>query len=94
MGAEGQRLDRKGEVIGLGPDKPVRSRAATVVLDRTGMGNIDFAAGCMTTVGSLRRLGHALVSISGLASFRSRGRYARNADLHDRRSIRSDGLAR
>ena len=34
--AEGQQLNRKGEVVGLGPDHAVRLRAATVVLDRTG----------------------------------------------------------
>ena len=33
-----QQLNRKGEVIGLGPDHAVRLRAATSVLDRTGMG--------------------------------------------------------
>jgi hypothetical protein len=38
IGAEGQQLGRKGEVIGIGPDHVVRLRAATVVLDRTGMG--------------------------------------------------------
>ena len=38
IGAEGRQLDRKGEVIGLGPDHAVRLRAATVVLDRTGLG--------------------------------------------------------
>ena len=36
--AEEQQLDRKGQVIGLGPDHAVRLRAATAVLDRTGMG--------------------------------------------------------
>ena len=36
--AEEQQLNRKGEVIGLGPDHAVRLRAATAVLDRTGMG--------------------------------------------------------
>ena len=36
--AEEQQLDRKGEVIGLGPDHAVHLRAATAVLDRTGMG--------------------------------------------------------
>jgi hypothetical protein len=36
--AEDQQLNRKGEVIGLGPDHAVRLRAATAVLDRTGMG--------------------------------------------------------
>ena len=38
IGAEGQQLDRKGGGIGLGPDHAVHLRAATVVLDRTGMG--------------------------------------------------------
>ncbi len=36
--ADEQQLNRKGEVIGLGPDHAVRLRAATTVLDRTGMG--------------------------------------------------------
>jgi len=36
--AEEQQLARNGEVIGLGPDHAVRLRAATSVLDRTGMG--------------------------------------------------------
>lgn len=36
--ADTQQLNRRGEVIGLGPDHAVRIRAATSVLDRTGMG--------------------------------------------------------
>ena len=36
--AEEQQLARSGEVIALGPDHAVRLRAATSVLDRTGMG--------------------------------------------------------
>ena len=36
--AEEQQLARNGEVTGLGPDHAVRLRAATSVLDRTGIG--------------------------------------------------------
>jgi hypothetical protein len=37
--AEERQLSRKGEVVGIGPDHAVRLRAATSVLDRTGMGS-------------------------------------------------------
>jgi hypothetical protein len=36
--AEEQQLNRRGEVIGLGPEHAVRLRAATSVRGRTGMG--------------------------------------------------------
>jgi hypothetical protein len=38
LDAETNQLNHRGEVIGLGPDHAVRIRAATSVLDRTGMG--------------------------------------------------------
>ena len=38
LDADTHQLNRRGEVIGLGPDHAVRIRAATPVLDRTGMG--------------------------------------------------------
>lgn len=38
LDADERQLGRKGEVIGLGPDHGIRLRAATTVLDRTGMG--------------------------------------------------------
>jgi hypothetical protein len=36
--ADAHQLDRRGGIITLGPDHAVRLRAATVVLDRTGLG--------------------------------------------------------
>lgn len=47
--ADGRQLDRHGEIVALGPNHAIRLRAATAVLDRTGMGptsstNINLAA--------------------------------------------------
>ena len=38
LDAESRQLNRRGHVIDIGPDHAVRIRAATSVLDRTGMG--------------------------------------------------------
>ena len=50
LAAEVRQLDRRGEIRILGPDHPAQIRAATTVLDRTGMGpsstsNVNLQAG-------------------------------------------------
>jgi hypothetical protein len=38
LAADVRQLDRKGEVVVLGPDHANRTRASTAILDRTGLG--------------------------------------------------------
>jgi hypothetical protein len=60
--AEQNRVGRDGEVIGVGPDHAVRLRAATTVLDRTGMGPTSTS---QVNLGGSERLAALIAELDG-----------------------------